>query len=144
MTRNAPSPRSAYPVFLPVQTRWDDNDQYGHINNVTYLNYIDTVIALWQIEQGMDLGSDAGMRFLVVESGCTYHAEARFPDRLQAGIRVGKLGNSSARFEVGLFRNDDETACVEGFFVHVAVDAETRPMRIPEPERGKIEAILAS
>ena len=91
MTRKAPSPRSAYRAFFSVQTRWDDNDLYGHINNVTYLKYIDTVVALWQTGQGVDLGADADLRYLVVESGATYHSEARFPEQLHAGLRVGGL-----------------------------------------------------
>ncbi len=143
MTRKPPSRREDYRAFFPIQTRWKDNDAYGHINNVVYLSYFDTVVSLWQIENGMQIAEEGGMRFLVVESGCSYHAEARFPDRLEAGIRVGKLGNSSVRFEIGIFREDDETACVEGFFVHVLVDPETRPTPIPDDERAKMQAILA-
>ncbi len=135
MSRPPPSPRDAYARFYPVQTRWKDNDAYGHINNVTYLSYFDTVVSRWQIEQGMEIAQTGGMRFLVVESGCTYHAEARFPDILQAGIRVGRLGTSSVRFEIGIFREGAATACVEGFFVHVLVNPQTRPIPIPEAAR---------
>ncbi|MCR8547894.1 acyl-CoA thioesterase [Salipiger sp. P9] len=142
MTRHPPAPRTAFRSFHPVQTRWQDNDQYGHINNVTYLEYMDTVICLWQIEQGMDMSGESAVRYLTVESGCRYHAEARFPDVLTAGLRVGTLGNSSMRFEVALFREGEETACVEGHFVLVAVDPETRPMRIPDRERAILETIL--
>ncbi|EAU45129.1 MULTISPECIES: acyl-CoA thioesterase [Salipiger] len=143
MTRKAPSPRSAYRAFFSVQTRWDDNDLYGHINNVTYLKYIDTVVALWQTGQGVDLGADADLRYLVVESGATYHSEARFPEQLHAGLRVGRLGNSSVRYEVGIFREDDEIACVEGFFIQVAVDRDTRPAPVPAGLRAALETILA-
>ncbi|MBY6003181.1 acyl-CoA thioesterase [Salipiger bermudensis] len=143
MTRKAPSRRDEYRAFFPIQTRWDDNDLYGHVNNVTYLKYIDTVVALWQIGQGIDLGADADLRYLVVESGATYHSEARFPEQLHAGLRVGKLGNSSVRYEVGIFREDDEIACVEGFFIQVAVDRDTRPTPVPGALRAALETILA-
>lgn len=142
MTRTPPSQRGAYARFFPIQTRWKDNDAYGHINNVTYLSYFDTVVSLWQIEQGMQIAEAGGLRFLVVESGCTYHAEARFPDRLQAGIRVGKLGTSSVRFEIGIFRDGADTACVEGFFVHVLVNPDTRPIPIPDDARARLAALL--
>ncbi|EEX16432.1 thioesterase superfamily protein [Citreicella sp. SE45] len=142
MTRRPPQPRSAYHAFREIQTRWKDNDTYGHINNVTYLSYFDTVVSLWQIEQGMEIAQEGGLRFLVVESGATYHAEARFPDVLHAGIRVGRLGTSSVRFEIGIFRNDEDIACVEGFFVHVAVDPDTRPTPIPDTARARLEGIM--
>ncbi|EIE49506.1 hypothetical protein AL036_01125 [Salipiger aestuarii] len=142
MSRRPPSPRSAYARFYPIQTRWKDNDAYGHINNVTYLSYFDTAVSLWQIEQGMEIAQEGGLRFLVVESGCTYHAEARFPDPLQAGIRVGRLGSSSVRFEIGIFRGDESTACVEGFFIHVLVNPQTRPIPIPQDARARLTALI--
>lgn len=142
MSRPAPSLRAAYARFFPVQTRWQDNDTYGHINNVTYLSYFDTVVSLWQIEQGMAIGQDGALRFLVVESGCTYHAEARFPDPLQAGIRVGRLGSSSVRFDIGIFRGDEPAACVEGFFIHVLVNPQTRPIAIPQEARARLETLI--
>lgn len=142
MSRKPPATRADYRVFYPVQTRWMDNDIYGHINNVTYLAYFDTVVALWQIDNGIPVAQDGGMRFLVVESGATYHAEARFPEKLEAGIRVGHLGTSSMRFEVGIFREGQDNACVEGFFTHVAVNDETRPTPLPAEVRARIEQIL--
>ena len=143
MSRPPPQPRSAYRVFFPMQTRWDDNDLYGHINNVTYMKFIDTVVSRWQTGQGVDLGADADLRYLVVESGATYHSEARFPEALHAGLRIGRLGNSSVRYEVGIFREDDEIACVEGFFIQVAVDRDTRPVPVPAGLRAALETILA-
>lgn len=143
MTRKPPSRRDAYRAFFPIQTRWDDNDLYGHVNNVTYLKYIDTIVALWQIGHGIDLGADADLRYLVVESGATYHSEARFPEQLHAGLRVGRLGTSSVRYEVGIFREGDESACVEGFFIQVAVDRDTRPTPVPAGLRAALETILA-
>lgn len=143
MIRQPPASRSDYRSFHPVQTRWQDNDQYGHINNVTYLEYMDTVVCQWQIEQGMDMSGESAVRYLTVESGCRYHAEARFPDALTAGLRLGKLGNSSLRFEIGLFREGEETACVEGHFVLVAVDPDSVPMPVPDRERALLETILA-
>ncbi|WP_353474976.1 acyl-CoA thioesterase [Salipiger sp. H15] len=142
MSRPPPSRRGAYCAFYPIATRWKDMDAYGHLNNAAYLSFLDTAVTLWQLDAGMEIDHPGGLRFLAAQNGCTYHAEARFPDLLHAGVRCGHLGNSSARFEVGFFRNDDDIACAEGFILHVAVNAETRPERIPDRYRPAIEAIL--
>lgn len=142
MSRQLPGTRAAYCAFFPIATRWKDMDAYGHLNNAAYLSYLDTAVTLWQLGAGMEIYRPGGLRFLAAQNGCTYHAEARFPDVLHAGVRCGHLGRSSARFEVGFFRNDDDLACAEGFIVHVSVDGNTRPEPIPDRFRPVIEAIM--
>ena len=103
MPRTPPATRKDYPVFYQLPTRWMDNDQYGHMNNVIHYSLIDTAVTNWQLEQSVfDLSGDK-VRFLVVESGCVYHDEAGYPDLIHAGVRVGHIGKLSWRYEVGLF-----------------------------------------
>jgi acyl-CoA thioester hydrolase len=137
--RPTPSPRFAYRAFRTIQTRWMDNDPYGHMNNVVHYSLFDTAVNGWLIERAvLDIhhGDQIG---LVVETGCRYFGEMAFPDVVTAGIRVARLGSSSVRYEVGLFRNDEETAAAEGFFVHVYVD---RASRKPKPLHGALRAAL--
>ncbi len=142
MTRTLPGTRADYRAFRTLPTRWMDNDEYGHMNNATYLSFFDTTISLWQLDNGIAIrGSDA-LRFLVVETGCRYHAEAGFPDVIHAGLRLGHLGTSSMRTEVGLFRNDKDTACSEGFFTQVLTGDDGRPMPIPDNIRARFETLL--
>jgi acyl-CoA thioester hydrolase len=118
--------REDYRAFRTITTRWMDNDVYGHMNNVVHYSIFDTAVNGWLIEQGvLDIHNGAQVG-LVVETSCRYHAEIAFPDIVTAGIRVARLGNSSVRYEIGLFRNDDGHAAAEGFFVHVYVDRATR------------------
>ncbi|KAB2673862.1 acyl-CoA thioesterase [Brucella tritici] len=124
--RAAPGNRSSYKVFRTTATRWSDNDSYGHMNNVVHYSMFDTAVNSFLIEKGaLNIKEDTQV-FLVVETGCRYHAEMTFPDMVTAGIRVSRLGSSSVRYEIGLFRNDEDTASAEGFFVHVNVDRISR------------------
>ena len=124
--------RGDFPHFLPITTRWMDNDVYGHINNVVYYSYFDTVINEYLIRiGGLDIhgGPTIG---LCVESGCRFHQALEFPETIEAGLRVARLGNSSVRYEIGLFRAAASAAAATGFFVHVFVDRATRrPAPIP-------------
>jgi acyl-CoA thioester hydrolase len=133
---------ASYPHRLPIPTRWHDNDVYGHVNNVDYYAYFDTVINRWLIEAGgLDIhrGDVIGV---CAESHCTYHAGIAFPDTVLAGLRVGHLGRSSVRYEIGLFAEKDEEFLAEGWFVHVFVDrGERRPAEIPERLRGALEQL---
>ena len=140
--RTAPGTRTDYRAFRTIQTRWMDNDVYGHMNNVVHYSLFDTAVNEWLIDN-MVLDIHAGSQIgLVVETGCRYFAEMAFPDIVTAGIRVAKLGSSSVRYEVGLFRNEDQSAAAEGFFVHVYVDRETRrPKVLGEKLRGALEGI---
>ncbi len=141
MTR---STRADYRTFRTITTRWMDNDAYGHMNNVVHYSLFDTAVNGWLIEnevldiyKGVQIG-------LVVETGCRYFAEMAFPDTIHAGIRVAKLGNSSVRYEIGLFRNDEDEAAAEGFFVHVYVDAGTRrPAPLDPALRTLLESIAS-
>ena len=128
--------RSDYRVHRLIPTRWMDNDTYGHVNNVVYYSWFDTVVNAWLIEQGLlDIhhGNPIG---LVVETGCRYNRSVAFPEIVEAGLRIAKLGNSSVRWEVGLFTAGHEAPAAEGHFVHVYVDRETRrPAPLPDAWR---------
>jgi acyl-CoA thioester hydrolase len=138
----APDDRSGYRTWLTIPTRWNDNDVYGHVNNVEYLAFFDTAINSHLITSGvLDIqhGSVIG---LCVESHCSYHAPLTFPDPVQAGLRVGQLGRTSVRYEIGLFRGDDPEPAANGHFVHVFVDRETRrPATIPADLRSVLQAL---
>ncbi|AVA33412.1 acyl-CoA thioester hydrolase [Cupriavidus metallidurans] len=138
-----PDRRSAYAHFQPITTRWMDNDVYGHVNNVVYYSYFDTVVNTYLIRAGV-LDIEAGETIgLVIETQCNYFSSLSFPDTVVAGLRVAKLGNSSVRYEVGLFCNDDDVAAAQGHFVHVYVDRETRrPVPLPQPLRQALEALV--
>jgi acyl-CoA thioester hydrolase len=143
MSRPCPSDKDKYIAFYQLPTRWMDNDQYGHMNNVIHYSLIDTVVTNWQIDQDLFDTSGADIRFLVVESGCRYHAEARYPDLIHAGLRVGHIGNSSWSYEVGLFRNEDPLAFAEGFFSQVQVDARSgKPTGLSDQFRKRLEQLL--
>lgn len=119
-------PRSAYKVFRTITTRWMDNDAYGHVNNVVYYSWFDTAVNAHLIEQGaLDIhhGDTIG---LVIETQCNYFSPLAFPQTIEAGIRVAKLGSSSVRYEVGLFAQGDALCAAHGHFVHVYVDKEHR------------------
>ena len=136
------SPRSAYLHFLTIPTRWMDNDVYGHVNNVVYYSYFDTVVNQFLIERGvLDIHQGEVVGF-VVDSGCSYFSSVSFPDVIHAGIRVAKLGNSSVRYELALYRNDDALPCAAGHFVHVYVErASKRAVPIPAPVRDVLQLL---
>ncbi|MGP6086926.1 acyl-CoA thioesterase [Antarctobacter jejuensis] len=142
MSRTPPGTRAEYRAFRMLPTRWMDNDEYGHMNNATYLSLFDTAISLWQMDNGIAIRGPGALRFLVVETGCRYHAEAGFPDVIHAGLRIAHLGTSSMRTEVGLFRNDETTACTEGFFTQVLTGDDARPMPIPDEIRARLQTLL--
>ncbi|GGL97529.1 acyl-CoA thioesterase [Deinococcus aerophilus] len=142
MTRPLPHLRAAYPYHHPLQTRWADNDVYGHINNVTYYAYFDTAVNAYLAARGaLDLQSGAVIG-LVVETGCAFFAPAAFPEPLSVGVRVAHLGRSSVRYELAVFQEAADTACAQGHFVHVYVDRGTRrPVDFPDPLRGALAAL---
>lgn len=135
--------RDEYGHQLAIPTRWYDNDVYGHVNNVEYYAFFDTVINEFLIrEGGLDIHGGAAIG-LCAESHCSYAAAVSFPETVQAGLRVAKLGNSSVRYEIGLYRDDDlETPAATGWFVHVFVDRETRrPVPIPDSVRAALATL---
>jgi acyl-CoA thioester hydrolase len=139
MAEGADETRENYRHFLAIPTRWHDNDIYGHVNNVVFYAYFDTVVAQYYMASGgFDIhgGSVIG---LVVETLCRYHQPISFPDVIDAGLRVARLGKSSVRHEIGLFRAGDEAPAATGHFIHVFVDRTTRrPAPIPEPIRAAL------
>ncbi|MBB6241277.1 thioesterase family protein [Rhodanobacter sp. MP1X3] len=139
------SQRDNYRHFLPLPTRWKDNDIYGHVNNVEYYSYFDTVINTYLIlEGGLDI--HAGVVIGVcAESHCKFLGELAFPETIEAGLRVEHLGNSSVRYGIGLFRPGRDTPAAEGWFVHVFVDrAERRPTPLPDTMRAALEKLRAT
>lgn len=141
MPRTPPGTRADYRAFRALPTRWQDNDEYGHLNNATYYALFDTAVSLWQMEQGIEIRGADAIRFLVVESGCRYHAELGFPDILTAGIRIAHIGSSSFRYEIALFAGGSDIAGAEGFFTQVHVDQQTRPTPLEEPIRRILERL---
>jgi acyl-CoA thioester hydrolase len=143
MTERMPQ-RGDYRHFQPIITRWHDNDVYGHVNNVTYYSYFDTAVNTYLIEVGgLDIHGGEVVGF-VVSSACDYFASIAFPEHIEIGLRVGKLGNSSVQYELAVFKAGEEDACAAGRFVHVFVDrASNQPVAIPAPLRSALERLLA-
>ena len=134
--------RADYRHFLPLQTRWMDNDLYGHVNNVIYYAYFDTLLNRYLIDHGgLDIhkGQVIG---IAVETLCRFHKSFAYPDAIDGGLRIGKLGRSSVRYEIGLFAPGEDEARAEGHFVHVFVERATqRPVAIPEVIRAALQRI---
>ncbi|WP_092950540.1 acyl-CoA thioesterase [Paracidovorax konjaci] len=140
--RRGPETRDRYPVFRAITTRWADNDVYGHVNNVVYYSWFDTAVNAYLIEQGA-LDIHAGETIgLVVETQCGYFAPLAFPQTIEAGIRVARLGSSSVRYEVGLFAQGEPLSAASGHFVHVYVGrADRRPRALPDVLRRVLEPL---
>ncbi|HVY00152.1 MAG TPA: thioesterase family protein [Pseudorhodoplanes sp.] len=140
--RPAPARRADFAHFLEITTRWADNDAYGHVNNAVYYFYFDTVVNTFLVEQGgLDIHHSAVIG-LVVETGCNYFRPIAYPDTVHAGLRAERIGNSSVRYGIGLFRNDEDVASAQGHFVHVYVDRRTRkPVPPPEKLRRAVESL---
>ena len=140
--RESAQRRGAYPHVCSIATRWMDNDVYGHVNNVVYYSYFDTAVNRYLIEAGALDIHRSDVIGLVVETRCSYFASLAFPDALSVGVRVARLGKSSVRYELGIFRNAEEIAVAQGYFVHVYVDRRTnRPVPLPEPLRRALEPL---
>lgn len=141
-SRPRPQARDHYRAFRSITTRWMDNDAYGHVNNVVYYSWFDTAVNAHLIEQGvLDIhnGQTIG---LVIETQCNYFAPLAFPQSIEAGIRVARIGSSSVRYEVGLFAQGETLAAAQGHFVHVYVDRTTRrPVALPESLKTVLEGI---
>jgi acyl-CoA thioester hydrolase len=145
--REARRQRSEFATCRTITTRWSDNDTYGHVNNVVYYSYFDTVVNLWLIEAGLLALADSEATTaqpigLVVETQCRYFAPLAFPDTVSVGLRVAHIGTSSVKYELAVFRNDDEAAAAQGHFVHVYVDRVTRrPVALPSAWRQRLEPL---
>jgi acyl-CoA thioester hydrolase len=134
--------RSDYARFVTITTRWMDNDMYSHVNNVVYYSWFDTAVNEYLIREGaLDLDNGPVVNF-VVENQCRFFSPIRFPDTVHCGLRVTHIGRSSARFEIGVFRNDEQQAAAQGHFVHVCCDRATqRPVPMPRAMRTALERI---
>ena len=137
-----PARRKDFVHFRRLQTRWRDNDVYGHMNNAVFYEYIDTAVNHWIVETGALPVPSGGVVGLVVETRCVFHAALGFPDPVDCGLRVAHIGTSAVRYELGLFRGDATQAAAEAHFVHVYVDAAThRPAPVPEAFRAALETL---
>ncbi len=136
--------RADYHWFTPITTRWSDNDIYGHVNNVVYYSYFDSIANRYLIEVGgLDI-HDGGTVGLVVNSSCDYFAPIAYPQALEGGLRVDRLGTSSVQYGIAIFVAEEEVACANGTFTHVFVDRDSnRPVPIPQQMRDALTAITA-
>ena len=142
MPRIEPHRLADYRYRQPITTRWMDNDAYGHVNNVHFLSYFDTVVNTYLIGRGaLDIKASPTIG-LVVETTCQYLAPLTYPETVTAGLRVAHVGRSSVRYEIALFAADSEAAAAQGHFVHVYVDRETRrPVDLPPALRAALEPL---
>lgn len=143
MTREQPQRhRNQFVVFDAITTRWADNDLYAHVNNVTYYAWFDTCVNRYLIEKGgLDIHQGQEIAY-VVSSSCDYFSPVAYPENIEAGLRVEKLGNSSVTYNIGIFKKGEEQACALGRFVHVFVNRETdRPVPIPAGVREALELL---
>ncbi len=138
--REPPRSRAAYAVFQPMQTRWNDNDQYGHLYNATYVELFDEAMNMSLLDLGFLDHRAGGPIQVVVENGCTYFREVAYPDRLEIGLRVAHVGRSSIRVELGMFRSGEETEAARAHFTLVTVDNATRrPLPTPQAQRDALQ-----
>ena len=137
--------RAAFGVFGAIPTRWHDNDVYGHVNNVVYYSWFDTAVNAWLIERGfLDIAGSATVG-LVVETTCSYFESVAFPETVELGLGVERLGTSSVTYRIGVFRQGGERAAAQGRFTHVYVDRATqRPVPIPADLRAALEGLTSS
>ena len=138
-----PSHISQYNYFCQLSTRWNDNDIYGHMNNIIYYALFDTAVNKWLIKNKLiDIknGQNIG---LIVQSGCNYFSSFEYPENINAGIRVTKIGKSSVRYEVGLFKEKEELSSADGFFIHVYVDRKTnKPIALDYDFKNALDTIF--
>lgn len=124
--------RDYYKVFYPITTRWDDNDIYGHINNVRFYSFFDSAVNRFLIEEGgLNVHRDNVVGY-VVESKCQYHSPVAYPEAIEVGITIGKLGNRSVSYQVAVFKQGEQLASANGYFVHVFVDRQSN-QSVPVP-----------
>ena len=141
--RPTPNRRADYPHAQPITTRWMDNDAYGHINNVVYYSFFDTVVNLWLIEHGaLDFAAGPVVGY-AVETGCNYFSPLAYPQKVTAGLRVAHIGRSSVRYEIAIFAEGVEIAAAQGHFIHVYVDRQTlRPVELPGTLRNALQPLV--
>lgn len=142
MSREPLRGRGAYPVWREIATRWADNDAYGHVNNVVHYSWFDTAVNAWLIENGLLDVTHGDPIGLVVETGCLYAGSLAYPEPVEIGLGVERLGGSSVTYRLGVFARGAAEAAAEGLFTHVYVGRESRrPVPLPEAWRAKLETI---
>lgn len=140
--RPRPACIADYPHRQAITTRWMDNDAYGHVNNVVYFSYFDTVVNTYLIRQGVLDVEKGAVIGLVVDLACQYFSSLTYPETVRAGLRVAHIGRSSVRYEIALFGEGSDTAAAQGHFVHVYVDRATRrPVELPAALRAVLEPL---
>ncbi|WP_415183189.1 acyl-CoA thioesterase [Phaeovulum sp.] len=133
MVASIPQQRQGFGILREMSTRWIDNDAFGHMNNAVHFQFFDTIVNRTLADLGTDQLPDDPTRFVVVETGCRYLAEIRYPDRVTLGLRVAHLGRSSVRYDLAMFREDEDQAAAVGYLIHVNTSRATgRPLAIPE------------
>jgi acyl-CoA thioester hydrolase len=142
MTRAAPLPRESFRHFTALDTRWHDNDVFGHVNNVVYYVYFDTAVNRQLTDAGLLDIALSPVVGLVVETACTYFAPVAYPDRLEVGLSVVNLGRTSVTYSLGLFRAGADMTAAVCRYTHVYVErATSRPTEIPEQHRALFESV---
>jgi len=145
MSRAPLLPREAYRYWLRIETMWADNDVYGHINNAVHYRWFDTAVNRWLLSAGLLDWQNGTPIGLVVETGCRYAASVTYPEAVEAGVLIEKLGGSSVTYRLGIFREGVAEAAAEGHFIHVYVDRDSRrPVPIPDDWRARMAELLAS
>jgi acyl-CoA thioester hydrolase len=140
---HAAETRDGYRHLAEIPTRWADNDVYGHVNNATYYSYFDTAVNRFLIDHGLLDIHESGAIGIVVETLCRFHRSLSFPDVVEAALRIAKIGTSSVRWEIGLFRRGEAEVAATGHFVHVYVDRVTRrPTPVPDAVRAALAPLL--
>jgi len=135
--------RSDFKWILKMPTRWIDNDKYGHMNNATYYSVFENVVMTWlEVVNGFNV-DNKNVRCFTVQNGCEYHDAVRYPDELECGLRISRIGNSSVRYELGIFKQQNETLSASGFIVDVFVDAQSeKPVTVPDEFRQAMESLV--
>ena len=142
-TRKVPLPRSAFKHFTRIDTRWHDNDVFGHVNNVVYYAYFDTAVNKHLMDAGLLDTITSKTVGLVVETGCVYFESVAYPDALEVGLAVEKLGRTSVTYRLGLFKKGRDTTVALCTYTHVYVDrTNNKPVAIPDANRLLFEAVL--
>jgi acyl-CoA thioester hydrolase len=143
MSRHPPGRRADYRYFHPITTRWMDNDALQHVNNVVYLSYFDTALTYFEMSKGVADLVNGAVRVVMAEVSCRYHRSVAFPDRLTVGLRAAHIGRSSFRYDLAVFREDEEEASAEGHCIRVFVESATqRPVPVPDLSRAILETVL--
>jgi acyl-CoA thioester hydrolase len=144
MSRHPPSRRSDYRFFHAITTRWMDNDALQHVNNTIYFSYFDTALTYFEMSRGVAELVNGTIRVVMAETHCRYLRSVAFPDRITVGLRAGAIGRSSFRYDLAVFRNDEDEASAEGHVVRVFVESATqRPVPVPDASRAILESVLA-